>query len=86
MLSYFRQNKLFTKCLSGLIPGDSCFAQLLSIIHEIYKKVDFWPTAGVRDVLVDISKAFDLVYHESLIFKLQSYGINGSILRVLKIS
>ena len=59
---------------------------IINYSRNLQKKVDFWPTAGVRDVLVDISKAFDMVYHEGLISKLQSYGINGSVLRVLKIS
>ena len=38
LFNYFMQNKLFTECQSGFIPGDSCVAQLLSITHEIYKK------------------------------------------------
>ena len=35
LFNYFIQNKLFTECQSGFIPGDSCVAQLLSITHEI---------------------------------------------------
>ena len=35
LLNYFTQNKLFTECQSGFIPGDSCVAQFLSITHEI---------------------------------------------------
>ena len=38
MFNFFRQNNLFTKCESGFIPGNSCVAQLLSNIHEIYQK------------------------------------------------
>ena len=34
MFNYFGQNNLYTECQSGLIPGDSCVAQLLSITHE----------------------------------------------------
>ena len=37
---YFIQNKLFTECQSGFIPGDLCVPQLLSITHEIYKSFD----------------------------------------------
>ena len=30
MLNYFRQNKLFTECQSGFIPGDSCVLSITS--------------------------------------------------------
>ena len=35
LYNYFIQNKLFTECQSGFMPGDSCVAQLLSIAYEI---------------------------------------------------
>ena len=31
----FLSNKLFAPSESGFLPGDSCIAQLLSIIHEV---------------------------------------------------
>ena len=37
LFNYFMQNKLFTECQSGFIPGESCNAQLLSNTHEIHK-------------------------------------------------
>ena len=79
-----RQNKLFTECQSSFIPGNSCVAQVLSITHEIYTGFDCSPTADVRGVFFDISKTFDQVWHESLLFKLQSYGIEVILLRLLK--
>ena len=33
---------------------------------------------------MDISKAFDRVWHEGLIFKLKSYGIEGKLLKWLE--
>ena len=84
MFNYFRQNNLFTECQSGFIPGDSCVAQLLSITHEIYQSFDCSPTRDIKGVFLNISKAFDMVWHEGLLFKLQSYGIEGSLLRLLK--
>ena len=46
---------------SGFKPGDSCINQLLSITHEIYKSFDDgWE---LRGVFLDISKAFDKVWH-----------------------
>ena len=57
------QNKLFTECQSDFIPGDSWVAQLLSVTHEIYKSFDCNPPADMRGIFLDISKAFDKVWH-----------------------
>ena len=66
---------------SGFKPGDSCIKQLLSITHEIYKSFD--NGFEKRDVFLDISKAFDKVWHEGIIFKLKQNGISGKLLSVL---
>ena len=61
LFNFFLQNKLFTSCQSGFIPGDSCVSQLLSITHEIYKSFDCYPPTDMRGTSLDISKAFDKV-------------------------
>ena len=67
LFNFFLQNKLFTPCQSGFIPGDSCVSQLLSITHEIYKSFDCHPPTDMRGTFLDISKAFDKVWHKGLI-------------------
>ena len=62
-------------------PGDSCIRQLLPITHEIYKSFD--SGFEVRGVFLDISKAFDKVWHEGIIFKLKQNDISGKLLSVL---
>ena len=37
-----------------------------------------------RAIFLDIPKAFDKVWHQSLLFKLKSYGVEGSLFRFLE--
>ena len=84
LFSHFLSNKLFTPSQSGFLPGDSSIVQLLSITHEIQTAFDNNPTVDVRGTFLDISKAFDKVWHEGLVFKLKSYGVEGELLSLLK--
>ena len=63
---------------SGFRPGDSIIYQLISITSDIYK--NFEKHAETRAVFLDISKAFDKVWHDVLIYKLKSNGISGNLL------
>ena len=45
---------------------------------------DCSPSLDVRSVLLDISKAFDKVWHEGLIYKIKSMGISGELLNLLE--
>ena len=42
------------------------------------------PTVDVRGVFLDISKTFDKVWHDGIIFKLKAYGVEGELLFLLK--
>lgn len=52
--------------------------QLLSITHEIYKSFDYSPMRNINGIFLNISNVFVKIWHEGLIFKLQSYGIERS--------
>ena len=67
MFTFFIENNLSSPNQSGFKPGVSCINQLLASTHEIYKSSD--DGFEVRGVFLDISKAFDKVWHEGLIFK-----------------
>ena len=75
---------MFTKSQSDFLPLASCISQLLSITHKIYKSFDCNPPLDVRGTFLDISKAFDKVLYDGLIFKLQIYGIIDKILNLMQ--
>ena len=66
------------------MPGDSCIHQLISITHEIYASFDANPSLEVRSVISDISKAFDRVWHEGLIYKIKCMCVKGDFLTLIK--
>ena len=80
MFRFFLENKLITPHRFGFKPGDSCIKQLLSITHEIYKFFD--DGLEVRNVFLDISKPFDKIRHDGVIFKLEQNGISGDLLNI----
>ena len=80
---FLEENILLNPNQSGFRPSDSCIYQLLSITHKIYSSFDASPSLEVRGVFLDISKAFDKVWHEGLIFKLQSIGISANLLNLI---
>ena len=79
MFKFFIEKELISSKQSGFKPGDSCVNQLVSITREIYKSFD--EGHKVRGVFLDISKAFDKVWHDGIIFKLTQNGISGNFLK-----
>ena len=81
MFEFFIANNLIPKNQSGFRPGGSCINQLLSITHEIYQSFD--DKLEARSVFVDISKAFDKVWHKVLVLKLKQNDVSDNILNII---
>ena len=79
LYNYFHTNNLITNNQSGFRPGDSTTNQLQFLINEIHEAFKTPKVLEVRAVFLDISKAFDKVWLDGLIFKLKQNGINGNL-------
>ena len=84
LYNFLLQKELLNPNQSGFCPSDSCVNQLIAITHEIFKAFDCNPSLEVRSVFLDISKAFDKVWHEGLLYKLKSMGISGELYNLLE--
>ena len=80
--NHMHTNNLLYRYQSGFLPGHSTTFQLIDIYHSICNTFDNNQFSCM--VFWDISKAFDRVWHEGLIFKLKQYGISNNLLAFLK--
>ena len=84
IFQFVEENKLLNVNQSGFQPGDTCEYQLLLIVPNTYVGFDQNSTLEVRLFFLDISKAFDKVWHEGLIHKMENMGFASSILKSIQ--
>ena len=84
LFKYLQDNNFLSDNQSGFRSGDSCISQLITITHDIFKAFDGNPSLETRGVFLDISKAFDKVWHDGLLYKLKCLGVEGNFYNILK--
>ena len=80
---YLASNMPINPNQSGFRHSDSTINQLISITHTIFQAFDCNPPLDVRSMYLDISKAFDRVWHDGLIYKLIRCGVSGKLLALI---
>ena len=84
IFEYLQENTLLCANQSGFRLSDLCEFQLLPIVHEIHASFDCHSLKGVRGFFLDISKAFERVRHEELIYKMQCLSVKVKFLKLLQ--
>jgi hypothetical protein len=79
LYSHLKTNKLLDVNNSGFQENDSSILRLLSLTDTIFQSLD--NQDEVLLVFLDISKAFDRVWHEGILYKLKQAGIHGILLQ-----
>jgi hypothetical protein len=82
LLSHITENNLVTDRQAAYLKGDSTTNQLLYIVHLIRSA---WATGKVaQGVFLDVHAAFDKVWHQGLLAKLEQNGVTGPCLNLFE--
>ncbi len=77
--TFLKENKVLNRNQSCFTPGDSTINQLINIYNKIHCQLD--NDDDVLTVFLDLTKAFDKVWHKVLLYKLKKIGITGNLLK-----
>ena len=79
ILKHIVNNQIICEEQFGFVPGRSCQLQLLNALEQWSRS---WDEGIPTDVTyTDFSKAFDLVSHSKLIYKMNCMGVQGLLLK-----
>ena len=81
IFAFLKHNHLLMENQSGFIPGDSTVNQLMAICNDISSNFD--KGNEMLGIFLDLTKAFDRVWHDGLKYKLRDIGIQGQTFKLL---
>lgn len=82
LYEYCENHDLLTWRNAGFKKNESTVNQLLYLVNQIYNSLG--NGSDVLIIFLDVSKAFDKVYHQGLLLKLESFGISDYLLSWLR--
>ena len=82
LLRHLLESNIITEKQAAYLPNDSTANQLLYIVHKIKTS---WANKHISQAcFLDISAAFDAVWHSALLEKLKSVNVSGQCLNLFK--
>ena len=78
VFNYLLEEKLLSKFQGAYTPNTSTTTQLIDIYHHILTALD--KGKDIRFIFLDISKAFDKLWHKGALYKMKKLGIKGKLL------
>jgi hypothetical protein len=77
LTKHLTEHKILTNLNHGFRSDFSCETQLVTTLHDLSRSCD--KNIQTDIVILDFSKAFDMVPHHKLLYKLSMFGITGSL-------
>ena len=82
LIAHLVSNKIITDYQAAYLKGDSTTLQLLHLTHRIREA---WANNKIAHAaFLDVSAAFDAVWHKGLLAKLRQAGVTGSLHNLLE--